>query len=186
MAIENLELNNQDEGNSNVPALVPIEVTLRPNNTLIAGTQKISHPLINNVMTLYGFIGEISNKNIFEEFDVNGMSIQFPRRENNDFIKHDTYKIYPKILIDLKQKRFYDLFPQLKDIEYSHKDQAGGHKCWSENDPHLKKNYYFFKSNYDTNPAVCSNELYLVCKYKEDGKFKYRLFAPHEVIIEQL
>lgn len=183
MAIENLELNNQNEQSTNLPALIPIQATFKPSQTLIANMQKLRHPLMENVMTLYGFIGEISDKNSYDEFNVHGIKIRFPRSDSKQ--SQDDYKIYPKILLDLKQHLFYDLFPKLKDIQYSYSDGQAGSKSWGEDDPDNKKNYYFFESSSHETPDVCSNELYLICKYLDDGKFKYALFAPHEVIIEQ-
>lgn len=179
MAIENLELSKQDEQNKNVPVLFSTDTVLKANQILTASMQKIRHPLIDSEMVLYGFIGEVSNNVIFEEFEVDALKIRFKERESDSF---EHYKIYPKILIDLKENRFYDLFPQLENIKYSYMGHCGGRKAWRENDPGNKRNFYFFKNNFDTTPDVFSDELYLVCKYREDGKFKYGLFSPHEVI----
>lgn len=181
MAIENLELSKQDEKNNNVPVLFSADTALKANQILTASMQKIRHPLMDSEMILYGFIGEVSSDVIFEEFEVDALKIRFKKRKSDSF---EHYKIYPKILIDLKENRFYDLFPQLEEIKYSFSGHSGGCKNWSDNDPDNKKNFYFFKNNYDTNPNVFSDELYLVCKYREDGKFKYGVFSPHEVIIE--
>ena len=81
----------------------------------------------------------------------------------------------------LKKNRFYDLFPQLEEIKYSYSGHRG-YKGWREEDN--KRNYYFFKKFFDTIPEVFSDEVYFVCKYREDGKFKYELFSPHEVKVE--
>lgn len=180
MAIENLELSNQREQNANLPALVSADATLQANKILTACMQKIRHPLIENEMMLYGFIGEIASDNIYDEYEVNGLNIRFKRRDSENFV---SYKIYPKILIDSKQSCFYNLFPQLKEIDY-YSGHDGGRKDWGE-EPENKENFYFFKNNCNTVADVFSDELYLVCKYMENGKFKYGVFAPQEVIIEQ-
>lgn len=181
MAIENLELSRQNEQNENLPVVFSADAALKANQILTASMQKIRHPLMDCGMVLYGFIGEVSSEVIFEEYVVDGLKIRFKKRDSKEF---ESYTIFPKILIDLKENIFYDLFPELKQIEYSCSEHDGGHKSWGKNDPVNKRKYYFFKSNFDKEPEVFSDELYLVCKYKEDGKFKYGLFSPHEVIIE--
>ena len=128
-------------------------------------------------MVLYGFIGEVSSDAIFDENEVDGLTIRFKER-NSDGL--ESFTIFPKILVDLKKHRFYDLFPQLESIKYSYLGHSGGKKFWREDDPDNKKNYYFFKKFFDTIPEVFSDEVYFVCKYREDGKFKYEIFSPHD------
>lgn len=183
MAIENLELSKQDEQNKNVPVLFSADTALKVNQILTASMQKIRHPLIDSEMVLYGFIGEVSSNDRFEEFEVDGMDIRFPTRKKES--EYGYYKIFRKILVNLKQDRFYDLYPHLDVIKYSILGHSGGRKSWKEDDPGNYRNYYFFVNNYDTTPNCFSDELYLVCKYREDDKFKYSLFSPHEVIIER-
>lgn len=179
MAIENLDLSNQHDQNNNVPVVINAGTALEANQILIANMQKIRHPLMDCEMVLYGFIGEVSSDVIFDENEVDGLNIRFKKR-NSDGLQRFT--IFPKILVDLKKHRFYDLFPQLESIKYSCLDHSGGYKGWREDDN--KRNYYFFKKFFDTIPEVFSDEVYFVCKYREDGKFKYELFSPHEVKVE--
>ncbi len=179
MAIENLDLSNQHDQNNNVPVVINAGTALEANQILIANMQKIRHPLMDCEMVLYGFIGEVSSDVIFDENEVDGLTIRFKER-NSDGLQ--SFTIFPKILVDLKKHRFYDLFPQLESIKYSCLDHSGGYKGWREDDN--KQNYYFFKKFFDTIPEVFSDEVYFVCKYREDGKFKYEIFSPHEVKVE--
>lgn len=179
MAIENLDLSNQHDQNNNVPVVINAGTALEANQILIANMQKIRHPLMDCEMVLYGFIGEVSSDVIFDENEVDGLTIRFKKRNSNGL---QSFTIFPKILVDLKKHRFYDLFPQLESIKYSCLDHSGGYKGWREDDN--KRNYYFFKKFFDTIPEVFSDEVYFVCKYREDGKFKYELFSPHEVKVE--
>lgn len=179
MAIENLDLSNQHDENNNVPVVINAGTALEANQILIANMQKIRHPLMDCEMVLYGFIGEVSSDVIFDENEVDGLTIRFKIR-NSDGLQ--SFTIFPKILVDLKKHRFYDLFPQLESIKYSCLNHSGGYKGWREDDN--KRNYYFFKKFFDTIPEVFSDEVYFVCKYREDGKFKYELFSPHEVKVE--
>ena len=179
MAIENLDLSNQHDENNNVPVVINAGTALEANQILIANMQKIRHPLMDCEMVLYGFIGEVSSDVIFDENEVDGLTIRFKER-NSDGLQ--SFTIFPKILVDLKKHRFYDLFPQLESIKYSCLYHSGGHKCWREEVN--KRNYYFFKKFFDTIPEVFSDEVYFVCKYREDGKFKYEIFSPHEVKVE--
>jgi hypothetical protein len=181
MAIENLDLSNQQDQNNNVPVVINAGTALEANQILIANMQKIRHPLMDCEMVLYGFIGEVSSDVIFDENEVDGLTIRFKKR-NSDGLQ--SFTIFPKILVDLKKHRFYDLFPQLESIKYSYLGHSGGKKFWREDDPDNKKNYYFFKKFFDTIPEVFSDEVYFVCKYREDGKFKYEIFSPHEVKVE--
>src|SRR5690554_703286 len=117
MAIENLDLSNQHDQNNNVPVVINAGTALEANQILIANMQKIRHPLMDCEMVLYGFIGEVSSDVIFDENEVDGLTIRFKER-NSDGLQ--SFTIFPKILVDLKKHRFYDLFPQLELIKYSY------------------------------------------------------------------
>ena len=47
-----------------------------------------------------------------------------------------------------------------------------------------KKQTIIFESNIHPEPSVASDGILLVCKYIKDGKTKYALFAPHEVMLD--
>lgn len=178
MAIENLELSNQHDQNKNMPAVITADTALKANQIFIAGMQKIRHPLLDCEMMLYGFIGEVSSNVIFEEFVVEGLKIRFKKRDSEAY---ESITIFQRILIDLKENLFYDLFPELETIKYSYGVYTWGYKIRGDKELRNKRNFYFFKNNFDSTPEVFSDEVYMVCKYREEGKFKYGLFSTHEL-----
>jgi hypothetical protein len=184
MAIESIVTRTQNEQNPNLPTVGSVQDILQSNRILMAGTQKIRHPLVENAMVLYGFIGEIDEEYLSSKLEVNGLNIRFndSTSRTDSFTRY--YKIYTKIFIDLKRSPFYDLFPQLTLLkEYGDTNSGQNWKVKRNGELNTKCNYYFFDNNNDLNPDVHSDILYLICKFREDGEFKYCLFLPHEVII---
>ena len=187
MAIENLDSEEiiQQEVKTRTTALIPIENAFQTSNVWLAGMLKIRSPFVDESMILYGFIGKYDKMN-FDDFKVNGMSIKFAN-ENGDYYQSAQHKIYPKVVVDLKQNAFNELFPNLKHIDLTPAVTINGYhySFMSINNSSPKKaNYYFFESNIHPNPSVASDEIYLVCKYKKEGKTQYALFAPHEVMLD--
>ena len=64
------------------------------------------------------------------------------------------------------------------------KDGSGRSQLSNDRYDPEKANYYFFESNIHPEPSVASDGILLVCKYIKDGKTKYALFAPHEVMLD--
>lgn len=181
MAIENLELSKH---NSHVPIVVTNQVTFQPNMILISNMQTLHSPLLQNDMVLYGFIGDINKELNFNEFEVIGLDITFKNKPQGYSLVKE-YKIMTKVLIDLQQNSFSDLFPTAENyLEGFSKINNSGVSKISEHKDWTIKNYYFFNDNTSINPIACSDELFLVCKFREDGKFKYGLFSPREVILK--
>jgi hypothetical protein len=51
-----------------------------------------------------------------------------------------------------------------------------------ETSPNVRKcNYYFYKNRTDKYPEMHSNEIFEVCKYREDGLTKHIFFNLHEI-----
>lgn len=187
MAIENLDSEEiiQREVKARTTALIPIENAFQTSNVWLAGMLKIRSPFVDESMILYGFIGKYDEMNI-DEFKVNGMTISFAD-EDGDYYNSKKYKIYPKVMADLKQSTWHELFPVLNFIGLTQPLLIGGYVHNTLNiDNHslIKMNYYFFESNIHSEPSVASDEIYLVCKYKKEGKTQYALFAPHEVMLD--
>ncbi len=185
MAIENLdpEENIQQEVKTQTPALIPFENGFTKSNIWLAGMLKLRSTSIDESMTLYGFIGDMDKLNI-DEFEVKGMKIRFAD-ENGSFFRSDNYKIYPKVLTDLKQNYFSDLFTLMDEIPLTAWIKEGGsvYSKVTKNGSRNKANYYFFESNIHPEPSVASDDIFLVCKYMKDGKTEYAIFAAHEVIL---
>lgn len=188
MAIENLDSEEiiQQEVKTQTSTLVPIERVFSNSNIWLAGMLKVRSPLIDESMTLYGFIGNYRDINI-DDFKVNGMNIRFAD-ENGNYTLRGKYKIYPKVIADLKKSAFYELFPMMKSISLTDTfvKSGIGFTALSKDYQGLvsRANYYFFDSNIHNEPSVASFDVFLVCKYIIEGKTKYAIFAPHEVMLE--
>ena len=92
MAIENLDLSNQHDQNNNVPVVINAGTALEANQILIANMQKIRHPLMDCEMVLYGFIGEVSSDVIFDENEVDGLTIRFKNEIVMDYKASQYFK----------------------------------------------------------------------------------------------
>lgn len=184
MAIENLDSEEilPQEVKTPIPALIPIENAFQTSNVWLAGMLKIRSPFVDESMILYGFIGKYDKMN-FDDFKVNGLTIDFAD-DDGDYRPSAQHKIYTKVVADLKQSDFNELFPLLDHIDLTSWIKIYGSNYSTIRD-HRRINYYFFESNIHPNPSVASDEIYLVCKYKKGGKTQYALLAPHEVMLEQ-
>jgi len=132
-------------------------------------------------MLLFGFIGNCEYMN-FDDFKVNGMNIAFNDSKNDEY---HNFPIYPKTLIDLKQNvLFYEIYTQLEQLNHTNPNNHIRYKSSSITSPKLRMNYFFFENNINTLPNATSDELYLICKSFNDGKFKYYIFSPHEIIFD--
>jgi len=177
MAIEDIEKSDYQISITNN---IVVSDVLSQSQLITAGSLRVKHPLIEDDMLLYGFIGNCEYLNL-EDFIVNGMTISFLSREENKF--KPTGKIFTKIQPDFKKHiLFYELYNELNELKNTHRTASTRHSCWRETDSALRMNYYFFENMASSLPNATSDELYLVCKGFQEGKFKYHLFAPHEVI----
>lgn len=178
MPIENLEPSNQNNEYLPSTSQPSSQTYFASKNTVLAGSLKVKHPLMDELYLVYGFISSVDNNRDFEGFEVRGMTIKLKEVGIFHF-----YDIYTKVVIDMKQTLFYQLFPQLDKIKNINRWIGGGYKSRGDEDPDNKKNYFFFKNQMDLLPTATSDEIYLVCKCREEGRFKYELFLPHEITI---
>ena len=187
MAIEAIDPKEGDrnEVKSQTSALIPIERGFSNTKIWMAGMLKVRSPFFDESMILYGFIGHYDYINI-DDFKVNGMTIRFADVDG-DYYDSNEEKVYPKVMADLKNSAFYELFPMIDSIRLTEtiwNDSSRRSKLSKERYDPEKANYYFFESNIHPEPSVASDGILLVCKYIKDGKTKYALFAPHEVMLD--
>ena len=189
MAIEAIDpkVGDRNEVKSQTSALIPIERGFSNTKIWMAGMLKVRSPFFDESMILYGFIGHYDKINI-DVFKVNGMTILFANEDGDYSYLSTKGKVYPKVMADLKNSAFYELFPMIDSISLTEtiwKDGSGRSQLSNDRYDPEKANYYFFESNIHPEPSVASDGILLVCKYIKDGKTKYALFAPHEVMLDK-
>ncbi len=182
MPIENIEtVKNNIE-------MVLHEPLFNTSNVVVAGQIKVKHALLDKSLILFGFVieDEYLNEN---NFRVQGMSISYLRKEQYLARNH---VIYPKVIINNNITPFYKLFHGVDPIKYCYntgqeesfiaRDES--YEDEDEYDARCKFEYYLFDKVNKTIPTCAAREIYAVCKYSEDGIFKYALFSFHELMPE--
>jgi len=173
MPIENIETVNQ------TIAKVSQQPLFHLNNVIVAGVIKVKHPLLDKSLLIIGFIIEDDSFNE-NNFQITGMKISYKAMNSNNYYVTNEI-IYPKIIIDNKQTPFFELFSNLDKIVWRYDTD----RCTiDKSHPGCKFEYYMFDKVNGQNPVCSANEIYAVCKYIEDGVFKYALFNFHELIPE--
>lgn len=173
MPIENIETG---KNNNEMVLHAPI---FSSSNVVVAGQIKVKHPLMDKSLILYGFVIEDQyfNEN---DFRVQGMNISYLYE---DKYRSENPTIYPKIMIDKKQTLFFNLFNNLEVI-YLRNTQKHELYTNDDGDEYCLFEYYMFDKIHSLTPKYAANEIYAVCKYIEEGGFKYKLFSFHELMPE--
>ena len=186
MAIENLKQANEGL------AVISQQNLFQQNNTIVAGTIKVKHPLMDETpLLVIGFVIEDSYFNQ-EDFKIVGDKIKYRIDGSKSYASYNDL-IYPKIIIDYK-KTHCSLF--FKDKTLVYRGERGpeeaylsnGKYYWNEEGTGTESNletiynYYYFSLVASNIPECCSNSIFAVCKYREEGTFKHAIFNLHEII----
>jgi len=182
MPIENLE---EVKNNGEMVVYAPL---FSSSNLVVAGQIKVKHPLLDKSLILYGFVIEDQyfNEN---DFLIQGMRISYQKKDKYYASNHT---IYPKIIIDNNRTPFYELFDGLDPILYRSWDGQAEFEITrdevyedeEEYNKRCKYEYYLFDKVNKTYPTCAARQIYAVCKYIEEGIFKYALFSFHELMPE--
>jgi hypothetical protein len=178
-------------------ALVTQQNLFHSANVILAGKIKVKHPLLDETLLLLGFV--IEDKYFNEnDFRVKGLEISYFREYLNGGEVETQYTslnsiIYPKIIIEKKANHCSSYFKDqplvwrgisgarnnayLKDGKYFWEPNGSGHESWFE----TFYDYYLFKDISDNCPECAANNIYALCKYRENGLFKHCIFNFHEL-----
>ena len=168
MPIENLD-NNQNQGIAKRQATF-----LNDKNVIIAGTLKVRHSLMPDPILLYGFIVEDYYFNS-EDFKINGLKISY-KKGDNEYVSNNEI-IYQRVKINLSREKFtYET-----DLNITHRSN---HKWQYRSYASIGEiyKYYLFDDNFSEIPVSVANNIFVVCKYRENSEFKYMILSLHEVV----
>jgi hypothetical protein len=192
-------------GGSQTSNKKPDELVLNNNpfqisNVIIAGKLKVRHPLMEEEMIILGFVIEDHYFNQ-EDFKIKGMSIEYKVKEDYNARNE---KIYPKLIIDKMKNHFSIFFGNEEGCRIRHRkpycfndmlikhilnDEHGNiisvnyrtkEGRYTKNEPFF--NYYLFDSFTSDIPECAADNVFAVCKYRENDNFKHAIFNFHELI----
>jgi len=186
MPIENIE-----------DALAPIEKGNETKRRVLAGLI-VRHELIPYRFIIEGFVVEDRYFNP-NDFRVNQMNIEY----QYEVAKYNSInaKVYPKMIIDGKSCKLTEYIPNtnfeerditinFKSFEFNSSSSQYGkfangfvfiEKVYSDRLAAMRFNYYLFDTTVSEIPICVANKVFVLCKYWEDGKFKYMIFNLHEI-----
>jgi len=120
-------------------------------NNIVIAGFTVKHPLFDCKLQVIGFTDYYPSDG--ENIVMKGMSYRIPG------YKWDNH-IYPKLVIDLKQNT---------------------PKAYLDTECEVPCNYYIYENIHDTKAHHFYDQIYAVCKYKEDGKLMHGFFNLHEI-----
>jgi len=160
------------------------------NNAIVAGTLIVEHPIIEGRLQLVGFVVEDEYFNS-EDFKVMGMKISYANKDSEYWARNEI--IYPKLVLDAKKNHCSCYF---KDSPLKWRD-AGKHDKvylvsgkyrWKEDENSgiawydTIYNYYLYESVLSELPECTANNVFALCRYKENGTLKYIFLNLHEIV----
>lgn len=174
---------------SNLPSLTN-QPNLINNNSIVAGTLLVKHPLIEERLQLIGFVVEDKYFNP-DDFKIMGMKISYGDDNLDYFALNDT--IYPRLSLDAKKNHcsYYFKDSPLRwreaeghDIAYLVGDKYRRTKNEGSPEAYCKTqyNYYLFESSLSELPECAADNVLALCKYKANDTFKYFLSNLHELL----
>jgi hypothetical protein len=175
-------------------ALAPIEKGIETNRTVMAGLA-VRHALIPYRFIIEGFVIEDKYFNP-NDFRVRGFKIEY--KNEAGIYESVNNKIYEKVICDGKNNSicYYlgdaqiemrssssSLIYQYEGaLKYHYYNSGNGRSALSKDYlKSLKYNFYLFETTDTETPTCVTNEIYVLCKYWEEGKFKYMIFNLHEI-----
>lgn len=184
MPIENLQNSNRELAPLSQPQFLQTGIPF------IAGTQKVKHALMDEVpMLLLGFVVEDEYFEI-NNFKVIGNMIEYFRPDEKYYYANNDL-IYPKIIVDYKKNHASVYFKNetctrrdryqirhgfLVEGNYNYSPDGKGHDFESN-----YFNFYLFSDLVSPIPECCADNIYAVCKYREENAFKHAIFNLHEI-----
>lgn len=192
MAIEKIEMPIKVDGSTpqpdgNLPAQNHGIVT---NNLILAGLV-VRHKLLPHRYLLDGFIVEDF---FFDSkvFATNGITIEY-----GDPLMSKNPKVYSKLVVDSKNKAISEYGKMNKKFHFRSSstnspkqyepDRTGDiyidGKGWVKFEE-SRFEYYLYETNTATEWECVANRVFALCKYYEEGEFKYSIFNLHEIVPE--
>lgn len=186
----NQESITQSEG------LVVKEYPFISSNFIIAGKIKVKHPLMENELLVVGFVRDQSGFNQLE-FEIRGIKIQFYGWANGKKFVNVEANIYPKIIIDKKMNHFSKYFGEdgiailfnenidkrvkkVEDVYVQLYHNSDG--VYRDYKGEKEFNYYLYSDLFSNTPCCATNQnIYAICKYRENGDFKHAIFSFNEL-----
>lgn len=161
-------------------------------NSVIHAGLAVRHKLLPHRYLLDGFVVEDRAFN-YKEFESNGINISC-----QSIVSTCNPKLYSKLVLDGKRKCFYEFFnTDEKFVLRDTKDDSPHHigKDSSDNTYNLpglgwtnitdvKFEYYLYETTTSILPECAANKVFALCKYYEEGEFKYSIFNLHEIVPE--
>jgi hypothetical protein len=157
------------------------------NNVVLAGLT-VRHKLLPHRYLLEGFVVEDIAFNI-KDFTIMVDEIKY---QNSTYSTRNR-KIYPKLIVDSKINscsKFCKTISQLKhrlksqNSPYDISNRDGDENWKSDLNDSSNFEYYLYETTTSNFPECAANKVFALCKYYEDGNFKYSIFNLHEIVPE--